>query len=91
MKKGMTIAAVIVAGVTISSSVLFSVQGGFGGGHGDFDRAIFFLGLPWAVVPWPEVLIKRDFIWLIVLPFVLNVICLFSIGVTVRKFRRTHV
>jgi hypothetical protein len=91
MKKGMTIATLIVAGVTISSSVLFSMQGGFGGGHGDFDRAIFFLGLPWAAVPWPEVLNKHDFIWLIALPFVLNVLCLFLIGVTMRKFRRTRV
>jgi len=64
------LALVILAGAT--STLLFLIQGGFGGGHGRFDCAIAILGLPWILVPWPEFLYRHDSIWLLVLPFVLN-------------------
>ena len=58
-----------VAALAATSSLLSMRQGGFGGGHGDFDRALFTMGLPWAKIPWPEVLIQHDFVWLVALPF----------------------
>ena len=74
MKKGISTASLVVMGITAMSSVLFVGQGGFGGGHGDFDTVIFVLGLPWAGIPWPAFLTKHDFVWLIGLPFTLNML-----------------
>jgi hypothetical protein len=31
------------------SCILFKANGGFGGGHGDHDPAIFLLSLPWSL------------------------------------------
>ena len=73
MKKWTKIAMVGVTALAVVSSLLFFNQGGFGGGHGDFDKALFIMALPWAAIPWPESLIRRDFIWLIGLPLCLNI------------------
>jgi hypothetical protein len=87
MKKAVIIAVLIAAGMALSSTLLFSVQGGFGGGHGDSDWIIFVLGLPWAALPWPEFLIKHDFVWLIALPFVLNFVSILAVAGTLRFWR----
>jgi hypothetical protein len=84
----MKIALLVVTAIAALSSVLFLKQGGFGGGHGDFDKVIFILGLPWAGISWPEFFTKHDFAWLIGLPFVLNVVSVLLIAVVIRRVRR---
>jgi hypothetical protein len=54
------------------ASALFAAQGGFGAGHGRFDQALFFLGLPWLLIPWPESLWVSDYVMIVLLPFVCN-------------------
>jgi hypothetical protein len=58
------------------ASTLFAAQGGLGRGHGRFDQALFFLGLPWllilVVIPWPEALWLSDYVMIVLLPLVLN-------------------
>lgn len=54
------------------ASALFVAQGGFGAGHGRFDQALFFLGLPWLLIPWPESLWLGDYAMIVLLPFVCN-------------------
>jgi hypothetical protein len=61
---------VLLAGVT--AALLFFVQGGYGGGHGRFDRAIGLLGFPWVLIPWPDTFFKVDFVALVLLPFIIN-------------------
>ena len=73
--------------VAIIASVLFLWQGGFGGGHGGFDRAIFIMGLPWAAVPWPDFFVRYDFVWLIGLPFVLNIASVLLVSSIIRTAR----
>ena len=63
--------------------LLFVVQGGFGGGHGSLDQAIFAVGLPavlatLALPTWPG-----DFLGLVLLPAVINIAIWF---VAVRAF-----
>ena|SRR5258706_10851336 len=55
-----------------ASGCLFT-QGGFGGGHGDLDRVLFTLALPWSLIPWPGAFVGVAFVWLVLLPFALNV------------------
>lgn len=81
-------ALLVVVVLALTSSALFWGQGGFGGGHGNFDKPVFILGLPWTLVPWPEFLIKHDFVWLIGLPFALNVLSVFVITTAIRGYRR---
>ena len=87
MKNGIKIALLLTTAIAAMSSVLFLKQGGFGGGHGDFDKIIFILGLPWVGMPWPASFSKHDFIWLIGLPFCLNIatILLITTGVRARR------
>src|SRR5438876_7903159 len=66
---------VIAVGATslaLAASYLYVIQGGFGAGHGRFDKALFIMSLPWSAVPWPEALARRDYVWLIVIPLTLN-------------------
>src|SRR5712691_10895173 len=88
MRNGMKIALLSVTAIAITSSVLFFNQRGFGGGHGDFDKIIFILGLPWATISWPKFFMKHDFVWLIGLPFALNVVSVLVITAVVRMVRR---
>lgn len=71
-------ALVGVLGVAAVASALFAAQGGFGRGHERFDQALFVLGVPWtlilAVVPWTESLWVGDFVMIVLLPFVLNLV-----------------
>jgi hypothetical protein len=62
-----------------SSAGLFISQGGFGGGHLRFDYAIYLLSLPWGLLPWPEPLLKHDFIWILILPWFFNALLLLAI------------
>jgi len=91
MAKGAKIALLAVTAIAAISFVLFWKQGGFGGGHGDFDNVIFVLGLPWAGISWPELLAKHDFAWLIGLPFTLNVTLVLLIAVAIRRMRHKPV
>jgi hypothetical protein len=63
---------VVVLALFAASSILFAAQGGFGAGHGRFDQALFFLGLPWLLIPWPESLWVSDYVMIVLLPLVLN-------------------
>jgi hypothetical protein len=60
----------------IVSTALFVMQGGFGGGHGDYDLGIYTLGLPSILlldrVPLPTVLERYDIVAVIWLPVMLN-------------------
>jgi hypothetical protein len=58
--------------IAIASTILYWAQGGFGGGHGRFDKTLYVLALPAAALPWPEVLRRRDYMWLIVMPLLVN-------------------
>lgn len=79
--------AVVVAGLAMT---FFWIQGGFGGGHGDFDRLIYVLGLPWAAIPWPDMMLRHDFVWLIGIPLVLNLFAVAAVTAMVGIFRRRH-
>jgi TRAP-type C4-dicarboxylate transport system permease small subunit len=63
-----------VLAVFIVASALFAAQGGFGAGHGRYDAAIFALGLPWVLIPWPESSWVSDYAMLVVLPLGFNLL-----------------
>jgi hypothetical protein len=67
---------VVVLVLFAASSILFAAQGGFGRGHGRFDRALFVLGLPWmavlVLIPWTESLWLGDYAMIVLLPLVCN-------------------
>ena len=67
---------VVVLALFAASSILFAVQGGFGGGHGRFDQALFLLGLPSSLIvvsaPWTESLWLGDYVMIVLLPLVCN-------------------
>lgn len=65
----------IVLGIAAVASCLYAIQGGFGGGSGMYDRVLFVLGLPWILAPWPRLAGGLDYVWLIVLPLILNMTC----------------
>ena len=88
MMRGTKIALFVVTAPATISSLLFLKQGGFGGGHGDFDMILFILGLPWVGVPWPELFTKHDFVWLIGLPLALNLACVFIASAIFGSVRR---
>lgn len=87
--KWLKLALLGVTALAAVSSFLFLKQGGFGGGHGDFDRLLFVMGLPWAGIPWPDMFTKHDFVWLIGLPFCLNVATLLGLAAIVRARHRS--
>lgn len=63
-----------VFAVFIVASALFAAQGGFGAGHGRYDVAIFVLGLPWVLIPWPESSWVSDYAMLVALPLGFNLL-----------------
>jgi hypothetical protein len=67
------------------AGVLFLVQGGFGGGHGDFDTAIGLLLLPGIlfVMHWPLSDSTPD-IFIILLPAMLNLLLSIAIAYVLR-------
>jgi hypothetical protein len=83
----MRLALIGVTALSAISTILFIKQGGFGGGHGDLDKPLFIMGLPWAAIPWPGLFAKHDFVWLIVLPLCLNVAAVLCVAALVRSRR----
>lgn len=67
-------AVAMVAGIV--SATCFLIQGGFGGGHGDWDAVLWLLSLPWALIAWPEVVQNADFVRLTLLPSILNMLAI---------------
>ena len=89
--RGTKIALLAVTAVAAISSFLFLSRGGFGGGHGDFDKVLFLLGLPWTSLRPSGFLETNDFVWLIALPFGLNVIVVFVVSAVNRVKHRARI
>ena len=67
------------------SFALFAMQGGFGGGHGDFDTAIFVLGLPGsAITPYFG---ASDVLAFLFLPAIANALIWYSATRLVLRLR----
>lgn len=75
--RSLYVLCLLIAAVSLAA---FAMQGGFGGGHGDWDRVLWVLALPWALIPWPAVVLRHDLVWLTLLPFVLNVLVVTLLG-----------
>jgi hypothetical protein len=58
--------------VALFAAGLFVAQGGFGGGSGRYDLLLGVLAMPWFYVSWPEFAYRHDFVWVVVLPFLMN-------------------
>ena len=73
------------------STVLFFVQGGFGGGHRKFDGPIVTLGFPSIyliqIVPLPEWVLYFDLTYTVILPTVMNTGLVCIAYLIVRSFR----
>ena len=58
------------------ATILFVMQGGTGGVHGTFDGLIGFLMLPslllFVVIPLPDSILRHDYLFIIVLPMLVN-------------------
>jgi hypothetical protein len=70
---------IIPTTLAVLATLLFAMQGGFGGGHGALDQAIFALGLPGVLVQlmlpsWPG-----DFLGLVLLPAIVNITLWFGV------------
>jgi hypothetical protein len=63
---------VVVLALFAASSTLFAAQGGFGAGHGRFDRALLVFGLPWLLIPWPESSWVSVYVMIVLLPLACN-------------------
>jgi hypothetical protein len=84
MKKGF----IAVFGITLVASFVFMLNRGFGGGHGTYDSILGILALPWVLLPWPNFLFKYDFVWLVFIPFILNLLVVFVVGRLVLRLKR---
>ena len=78
---------VVVLALFAASSILFAAQGGFGAGHGKFDQALFFLGLPWLLIPWSESLWLGDYAMTVLLPLALNLCTVLVVHLVLRRRR----
>lgn len=72
--------------LALSALLLFVSQGGFGGGHGSFDRAIWILGLPGILATTSLPVWPGDFLALVLLPALLNLV----LWIAVVAFVRAH-
>jgi hypothetical protein len=79
---------VLAVAIAAISAACFLGQGGFGAGHGDLDRVIFVLALPWAMIPWPDFVLARDIVWLVLLPPFLNVATIAVVTAVTRGLKR---
>jgi hypothetical protein len=74
------------------ATVLYLIQGGFGGGHGRFDQAIYRLGLPsvlWVEYVWPVSDRAPDWLAVVVVPpAVMNLLLVIGVVLVVRGIRR---
>ncbi len=75
----------LVAGLT--ALAMFLAQGGFGGGHGRFDRSIFLLGLP-ASAGTTLASSSSDLLTFIVVPALVNTVVWFTAAWAFLKPRR---
>ena len=82
---GLVSFAALVAAV---ATACFVMQDGLGGGHGELDRVLFALALPWSLIPWPELFASIDFVWLVLLPFILNVATIVVGACVIQKLKR---
>jgi hypothetical protein len=74
-----TLGLLVCAG-TLTSTLMFIGQGGFGGGHLRFDRLLYVLGLPWILLPFPKSLMEYGFIWVVAIPWIMNGLLLLIIA-----------
>jgi len=84
--RGVRLAYAFCGLLFISSMAIYFSQGGFGGGHGSSDLLLRILGLPWVLIPWP-IHFPGDFVWLSIIPFVLNVALVSVVRFAFRKFK----
>ncbi len=90
MKRLLQVLLVLVFLAAATSAVLYVVQGGFGAGQGRFDREVAVLGLPWLlIIPWPKFADRFTFLWVVVLPFVINFSIVSALIVLRRRLRPT--
>jgi hypothetical protein len=76
MKKGF----IAVSVITLLATILFILNHGFGGGHGVYDSALGILARPWVLIPWPGFLFRYDFVWLVLVPLIFNLLVVFVLG-----------
>lgn len=76
----------VAALLALAATACLLAQGGFGWGHGALDRAMFALALPWSLIPWPAGLVTFDFVWLVLMLFLIDV----TIVATVAYLRRSE-
>ena len=81
-------AFIAVSATTLLSTVLFFLNHGFGARYGSYDRAVGILALPWILFPWPDLLFQHDFIGLVLIPVVLNLLAVLLVGRFVLKHAR---
>jgi hypothetical protein len=77
----------VVAGTI--STILFFIQGGFGGGHRPFDFVITTLGFPSILliraVPLPDSVSIPDILFVIWIPALMNMVWFFLLGSLLTK------
>ena len=74
----------------VVSSVLFRLNGGFGGGHGRYDLVIGCMALPWIMLEslLPDSLRPAsDYSLFITLPFTLDLFLIYASLFAIRRFR----
>jgi len=73
--------ALIVTGIYLGSFLLMLIAGGFGGGHGALDLPIGILAMPWVFLLelLPESFMTNDLVNLILFPYVMNMIVVYSV------------
>ncbi|MBV9497194.1 MAG: hypothetical protein JOZ54_23365 [Acidobacteria bacterium] len=79
--------ATVLIGVT--SATGFILQGGFGGGHGDWDLVIWLSSLPWILIAWPKVVPMSDAVRMTLLPFILNMLTITVLRAILKKRSRS--
>ena len=78
---------VVVLALFAASSILFAAQGGFGRGHARFDQVIGLLGLPWLLIPWPESLWLGDYVMIVLVPLVCNLVVVLVLWALLKRRR----
>src|SRR4051794_7389971 len=73
MRRRVWLSLIVLNGVVfILSSGLFALQGGFGGGHGRFDIALYCMSLPWLWLFPDAIWSAGDYLPVALCPFLLN-------------------
>jgi len=81
----------VVACVFLTSTFLFRLNGGFGGGHGRFDEALFYLALPWIFLigRLPDAIWSSgDYVPFVLLPLVFNLLALLIVKTVQRRISK---